>query len=68
LRDRLHSWARGRDEIRGAATFGSTQRQDRPADDWSDLDLLFVEIAVHRERTLEPFANRRLERHPGTAG
>jgi aminoglycoside 6-adenylyltransferase len=42
LRDRLHAWARERDGLVAAAAFGSTQRQDRPADDWSDLDLLFV--------------------------
>jgi len=42
LRDRLHAWAAGRDGLLAALAFGSTQRQDRPADDWSDLDLLFV--------------------------
>jgi aminoglycoside 6-adenylyltransferase len=42
LGDRLHAWARERDDILAAAAFGSTQRTDRPADDWSDLDLLLV--------------------------
>ena len=42
IRDRLHAWATARDGIIAAAAFGSTQRQDRPADDWSDLDLVFI--------------------------
>lgn len=42
LRARLHAWVAARDGIDGAVAFGSTERSDRPADDWSDLDLLFA--------------------------
>lgn len=42
LRSRLHDWARTDERILAAVAFGSTERTDRPADAWSDLDLLFV--------------------------
>ena len=42
LRSRLHAWAHGDPRIQAAVAFGSTERTDRPADPWSDLDLLFV--------------------------
>ena len=42
LRDRLHAWAASRDGITGALAFGSTERSDRPADAWSDLDLVLL--------------------------
>ncbi len=42
LRTRLHAWARSDPKIQAAVAFGSTERADRPADAWSDLDLLFV--------------------------
>jgi aminoglycoside 6-adenylyltransferase len=42
LRGRLHAWASTRDGIIGALAFGSTERADRPADAWSDLDLVFL--------------------------
>src|SRR5262245_41359463 len=42
VRARLHAWARQRAGIRAAVAFGSTERTDRPADAWSDLDLLLV--------------------------
>lgn len=42
LRERLHGWARAADRIQAAVAFGSTEREDRPADMWSDLDFLFV--------------------------
>ena len=42
LRSRLHAWAQGDPRIHAAVAFGSTERTDRPADPWSDLDLLFV--------------------------
>ena len=42
LRTRLHDWARTDERILAAVAFGSTERTDRPADAWSDLDLLFV--------------------------
>ena len=40
LRSRLHDWARTDERILAAVAFGSTERTDRPADAWSDLDLL----------------------------
>lgn len=42
LRSRLHGWAQSDLRIHAAVAFGSTERTDRPADAWSDLDLLFV--------------------------
>jgi aminoglycoside 6-adenylyltransferase len=42
LRSRLHAWAQEDPRIHAAVAFGSTERTDRPADAWSDLDLLFV--------------------------
>jgi aminoglycoside 6-adenylyltransferase len=42
LRGRLHGWARGEERILAAVAFGSTERTDRTADAWSDLDLLLV--------------------------
>jgi aminoglycoside 6-adenylyltransferase len=42
LRSRLHAWALHEPRIHAAVAFGSTERTDRPADQWSDLDLLFV--------------------------
>src|SRR5688572_990157 len=42
LRGRLHAWAQADKGVQAAVAFGSTERSDRPADDWSDLDLLFV--------------------------
>lgn len=42
LRARLHGWAQSEPRIHAAVAFGSTERADRPADRWSDLDLLFV--------------------------
>jgi aminoglycoside 6-adenylyltransferase len=42
LRERLHGWAISDARIDAAVAFGSTERSDRPADAWSDLDLLFV--------------------------
>jgi aminoglycoside 6-adenylyltransferase len=42
LRDRAHAWARSDPRVHAAVAFGSTERTDRPADAWSDLDLLIV--------------------------
>lgn len=42
LRSRMHDWARSDERVLAAVAFGSTERTDRPADAWSDLDLLFV--------------------------
>lgn len=42
LLERFSSWAQGEENIRAAFVFGSRAREDRPADEWSDLDLLFL--------------------------
>jgi aminoglycoside 6-adenylyltransferase len=42
LLQRFISWAQGEENIRAAFVFGSRARDDRPADEWSDLDLLFL--------------------------
>lgn len=40
LLDRFTAWAAGNDAIRAAILIGSRARSDRPADAWSDIDLL----------------------------
>lgn len=42
LRERLHAWARDEPRVLGAVAFGSTERADRPADEWSDLDIALL--------------------------
>lgn len=37
---RFMKWADGNEDVRAAAVIGSRARDDRPADEWSDLDLL----------------------------
>jgi|HigsolmetaAR201D_1030396.scaffolds.fasta_scaffold07434_4 aminoglycoside 6-adenylyltransferase len=40
LLDRFVAWAHDQPDIRGAFVLGSRARTERPADDWSDLDLV----------------------------
>jgi aminoglycoside 6-adenylyltransferase len=42
LIDRFVAWAQTQPDIRAAIVLGSRARTDRPADEWSDLDLLIV--------------------------
>jgi aminoglycoside 6-adenylyltransferase len=42
LERRFVEWASGRDDVRAAAVLGSRARRDRPADEWSDLDVVVV--------------------------
>lgn len=42
LRDRVATWLLRTDWVQAALLFGSTERTDRPADEWSDLDVLIV--------------------------
>jgi aminoglycoside 6-adenylyltransferase len=42
LLERFRLWAVGRDDLRAAFVLGSRARRDRPADEWSDLDLLLL--------------------------
>lgn len=39
---RFVAWAEACPEVRAAAVIGSRARADRPADEWSDLDLLMI--------------------------
>src|SRR5512142_1745020 len=39
---RLTSWAQSSPDIQAAAIVGSGARQDHPADEWSDIDLILV--------------------------
>jgi aminoglycoside 6-adenylyltransferase len=48
LLGRIVRWAEGCPDIRAMILIGSRARQDRPADEWSDLD--FVLAAVDEER------------------
>jgi aminoglycoside 6-adenylyltransferase len=40
--DRLAAWANGQEDIRAVVIVGSRARDDRPADEWSDLDVILV--------------------------
>jgi aminoglycoside 6-adenylyltransferase len=42
LIDRFVAWAQTQPDIRAAVVLGSRARRDRPADEWSDLDLLVI--------------------------
>ncbi|WP_458190484.1 aminoglycoside 6-adenylyltransferase [Haladaptatus sp. NG-WS-4] len=42
LLDRFVAWAETKPDLRGIVVVGSRARDDRPADEWSDLDLLVV--------------------------
>jgi aminoglycoside 6-adenylyltransferase len=42
LLDRIVSWAQACPDIRGMLLVGSQARIDRPADEWSDLDLVII--------------------------
>jgi aminoglycoside 6-adenylyltransferase len=42
LRERVIAWVASAEWIEAAALFGATERRDRPADEWSDLDVLLV--------------------------
>ncbi len=39
---RFTNWAQAEENIRAAFIFGSRARRDHPADEWADLDLLFL--------------------------
>jgi aminoglycoside 6-adenylyltransferase len=39
---RVVAWAERRDDIRAALVLGSRARRDRPADQWSDIDIVLV--------------------------
>jgi len=41
LEERFVAWANTRQDIRAAIVIGSRARVERPADEWSDLDLVF---------------------------
>src|SRR5688572_9819976 len=47
---RLEQWAQETDSVRGLILIGSRARSDRPADQWSDLDLVIV--TDDREHTI----------------
>ncbi len=42
LIERFVAWAQARADLRAAIVLGSRARADRPADDWSDLDIVLV--------------------------
>lgn len=48
LIDTFISWAETQGDIRAAAIVGSRARMDRPADAWSDLDLVVIVTDPHR--------------------
>jgi len=41
---RIAGWARSRPDVRAAVVIGSRARTDRPADEWSDLDVLLYVV------------------------
>jgi aminoglycoside 6-adenylyltransferase len=48
LLDRFVAWAQTQPDIRAAMILGSRARTDRPADEWSDLDLLVITTDLDR--------------------
>ena len=50
LEDRFVTWAKGRPDIRAAIVIGSRARRERPADAWSDLDIVFFTTNLHELR------------------
>ncbi|HEU4759772.1 MAG TPA: aminoglycoside 6-adenylyltransferase [Dehalococcoidia bacterium] len=42
LEETFGAWARARPDIRAALVVGSRARDDHPADDWADLDIIIV--------------------------
>lgn len=42
LLDRIVEWASGRDDVRAAVLIGSRARSQRPADEWSDTDVILL--------------------------
>jgi len=49
ISERFVAWAVGEDAIRAAVMFGSRVREDHPADEWADLDIL-----VRSKRDVSP--------------
>ena len=45
LEDRFTAWANSRPDIRAAIVIGSRARIERPADEWSDLDIIIFTTA-----------------------
>jgi aminoglycoside 6-adenylyltransferase len=45
---RFLAWAREQDDLRGVLMLGSRARTDRPADEWSDLDLVLLTTEPQR--------------------
>lgn len=48
FQERVAEFARDRDDVRAVIVFGSRAREDRPADEWSDVDLILVTTAADR--------------------
>lgn len=42
ITERFVEWARAEDAIRAAVVIGSRAREDHPADEWADLDILVI--------------------------
>jgi aminoglycoside 6-adenylyltransferase len=51
LQERIVAWAEAASDVRGVLMVGSQARIDRPADEWSDLDLVL--IATDPDRYLD---------------
>ena len=48
LEERVLAWATGDDDVRGAVVLGSRAREDHPADEWADLDVVVATDAAQR--------------------
>lgn len=48
LETNINAWANARPDLRGVVVVGSRARQDHPADEWSDLDLVLFTADVAR--------------------
>lgn len=49
--ERYITWAQNREDVRAAVMIGSRARSDHPADEWSDLDIIFATTDPGRYRS-----------------
>jgi aminoglycoside 6-adenylyltransferase len=53
LQTHILAWAEQQDDLRAVILVGSYARQDHPADEWADLDLILFARDIHRYATTD---------------
>jgi aminoglycoside 6-adenylyltransferase len=53
LQTHILAWAEQQDDLRAVILVGSYARQDHPADEWADLDLILFTRDIHRYATTD---------------